>query len=407
MKRPKGARMAWLAQKFGRMGKEIFQARREGGSAVWVHAVSVGEVMAAVPFIEALRARGLEPVISTITETGRQVARKKFPEGRIIYLPFDLPFAFKRAAREVKPRAFILMETELWPNAVRTMHGLGIPVFIVNGRLSEKSTAGYRRFHFFFKRVVSKLSLICVQDEVYAKRAALIGAPEQKILVTGNFKFEMGAKGPSLAPAWPVWMEKLTRPVIVAGSTHAGEEEFLIEIYKKLKMEFPLLSLVLVPRHPERAPEVGALIKKAGMNYIKSSMPGVEEARGETMVDAGQPGIVLVDTVGELFNIYSKADVAVVGGSFIPRGGQNPLEPAYWGKPVICGPDMRNFTFMPEFLESGGALTADKETLLEKLAGLLADEGRRTAMGADAKKFHLERSGAVGKTANAIMAVLG
>ena len=396
MKRPKAARMQWLAMKFGRIGKEAGQTRKEEGRTVWVHAVSVGEVMAAVPFIEALKARGFDPVVSTITETGQQVARKKLPDCRIVYLPFDLPFAYKRAARALKPGAFVLMETELWPNAVRTMHGLGIPVFIVNGRLSEKSTAGYRRLRFFFKPVLSRLSLMCVQDEVYAERAALIGAPQRKVLVTGNFKFEMGGKG---IPPAPAWAQRVTSPVIVAGSTHAGEEELVIDAYGKLRQKFPLLSLVLVPRHPERVPEVEALIKKAGLGYLKSSAAG---ASGKELT-----GVVLVDTVGELFGIYSKADVAIVGGSFIARGGQNPLEPAYWGKPVICGPDMRNFPFMPDFLKSGGALMADRETLLEILPGLLMDEGRMAAMGAAAKKFYLERSGAVEKTVNAMMGVLG
>ena len=264
MKRPKGARMAWLAQKLGRVENKT--GKHEDGGPVWVHAVSVGEVMAAVPFVESLKQRGMDAVISTITETGRQVALKKAPGCRIIYLPFDLPFTFKKAAASIKPGAFVIMETELWPNAIKTMNGLGIPVFIVNGRISGKSASGYRRLRFFFRHVLSRVSLICVQEDVYAKRAVLMGAEEKKILVLGNFKFEVNPKG-----FCPAWAERLTRPVIAAGSTHAGEEDLLVNTYKRLTGKFPSLSLALVPRHPERVPEVEEIIKKTGLGYVKSS----------------------------------------------------------------------------------------------------------------------------------------
>ena len=398
-KRPKGGRMAWLSQKMGKMESE--NAEDGGGQnpvysrgAVWVHAVSVGEVLAAAPFVEALKARGFSVVVSTITETGRRVARERF-RGRIIYLPFDLPFAFKRAVRCINPRAFVLVETELWPNAIRTMRGLGVPVFIVNGRLSQKSAAGYRRLRFFFGRVLKMTALICVQDALYAKRAVMMGAEEKKILITGNFKFDTDPKGKKSPPSWA---GRMSSPVIVAGSTHPGEEEFLLSAFEKLRAGFPFLTLVLAPRHPERVPEVEALIKAAGLRCVKSSV-----ADGEGTL----PGVVLVDTVGELFGIYSKADLAVMGGSFCRRGGQNPLEPACWGKPVICGPDMSNFSFMDDFLKSGGTVTAEKETLCGIAAGLLADEGRRAEMGEKARRFYIDRAGAVKKTVEAMMGILG
>ena len=400
IKRPPGARMKWFCQKLGHIEKGTGGKKEEAGSApVWVHAVSVGEVMAAAPFIEALKARGVGTVLSTITETGQRVAREKlkFPADRVIYLPFDLPFALKRAAKTVNPRAFVLVETELWPNAIRTMAGLGVPVFIVNGRLSGKSARGYRRLRFFFSRVFGLVDLICVQEDVYAQRAASMGADMERVLVTGNFKFEMTPKGGA-----PAWTQRLTHPAIVAGSTHAGEEVLLLTAYKKLKVKFPALSMVLVPRHPERVPEVEAILKREGIEYIRSSL---SPAAGESSIakDKQLPGVVVVDTVGELFNIYSKADLAVMGGSFIPHGGQNPLEPAYWGKPVVCGPDMGNFPFMQDLLRSGGALMTDRERLYESVAGLLADGGKRAAMGEKARQFYLDRSGAVEKTVNAIM----
>ncbi|MDA8085648.1 MAG: 3-deoxy-D-manno-octulosonic acid transferase [Nitrospiraceae bacterium] len=389
-KRPKGARRKWFSEKLGFF--DFFPVKDEGG-AVWVHAVSVGEVMAAAPFIEALNERGIETVISTITDTGRKVARTRFPGMHVLYLPFDLPCALGRAANRIKPRAFVLMETELWPNAIKVMSDKGVPVFIVNGRLSESSAAGYRRLRFFFRRVLSLVALMCVQDEVYAARAVSIGAEPGKVAVTGNFKFEMKPSG-----RIPFWLEKLPAgaPVIVAGSTHKGEEGLIISVYKRLRGRFPGLRLVLAPRHPERVSEVEEELRAAGLDHLKSS-----EACGQKGFLS--ESVIVVDTVGELFRVYSRADAAIVGGSFSSRGGQNPLEPAYWGKPVICGPDMRNFPFMGELLKAGGALMAREDSLLEALEGLLADEGKRAQMGGKAREFYLERSGAVQKTVNAML----
>ncbi len=389
-KRPKGTRLNWFREKIGSVEKDE-------GWAVWVHAVSVGEVMAAAPFIEALNERGVKTVISTITDTGRKVARYRFPGMRIIYLPFDLPVALGRAIDRINPRAFVLMETELWPNAIRVMQGRGVPVFIVNGRLSEKSSAGYRKMRFFFKRVLSKVALICVQDEVYAERAAAIGAEPGKVAVTGNFKFEMKAQTHA-----PEWIGKIPEdvPVIVAGSTHKGEEALVLSVYKKLKeKKFPSLALVLAPRHPERVPEVEEELKGAGLDHVRSSE--VEGIQGTLSAP-----VIVVDTVGELFSAYSRADVAIVGGSFASRGGQNPLEPAYWGKPVVCGPDMRNFPFMDELLKAGGAMMVKNDSMTDALETLLSDEVKRAEMGSKARAFYIERAGAVKKTVEAIMEFL-
>ncbi len=391
LKRPVGTRKKWFSEKLGFFDEDA-------GGAVWVHAVSVGEMMAAAPFIEALNERGLKTVISTITDTGRKVARARFPGMRVVYLPFDVPSALGRAADRIRPRAFVLMETELWPNAIRVMAGRGIPVFIVNGRISEKSAAGYRRLRFFFRRILSLVSLMCVQEEVYAARAVSIGAEAAKVAVTGNFKFEIKPAG-----RMPSWLGRLPAdaPVIVAGSTHKSEEALVISAYSRLKEKkgkFPGLKLVLAPRHPERVPEVEEELKAAGLGYIRSS-----EASGKGPLSTP---VVVVDTVGELFRVYSRADAAIVGGSFVCRGGQNPLEPAYWGKPVICGPDMSNFPFMGQLLEAGGALMVEADRLFDALEALLSDEGRREEMGGRAREFYLERSGAVRRTVDAIMAHL-
>ncbi len=394
-KRPRGARQKWFSEKSGFVDENKGGAKDEGG-AIWVHAVSVGEVMAAAPFIEALNEKGFMTVISTITDTGREVAQTKFPGMRVFYLPFDLPFALNKAADQIKPRAFVLMETELWPNAIRVMAGRGVPVFMVNGRISGKSAAGYRRLRFFFRRVLSLVDLICVQEDVYAARAASIGAEAGRVIVTGNFKFEMKPAG-----RIPSWLERLPKdaPVLVAGSTHKGEEGLVISACQRLREKFPGLRLVLAPRHPERVPEVEEELKAYGLDYLRSS-----EAEGsEGFLSAA---VVVVDTVGELFRVYSRADAAIVGGSFAHRGGQNPLEPAYWGKPVVCGPDMRNFPFMEALLQEGGAVMVEADFLFEVLEGLLSDERKRAGMGARAREFYLSRAGAVQKTVAAVLEYL-
>ncbi|MDA8169596.1 MAG: 3-deoxy-D-manno-octulosonic acid transferase [Nitrospiraceae bacterium] len=381
-KRPVGQRAGWLREKFG-----LIEA---AAGAVWVHAVSVGEVMAAVPFIEALNERGFKTLISTITDTGRKVAREKFPEADVVYLPFDLPFALKRAIKRAKPLAFVLVETELWPNAIRLMDKSGVPVFMVNGRLSEKSTKGYRKIGFFLERVFAHMKAVCVQDETYASRAEETGADRSRIKVTGNFKFEIKPKG---VP--PVWVSSLGFfPTIVAGSTHRGEDAPIIRAVKDLKGHFPSIRLVIAPRHPERASEVEETALAHGLSFIRSSELAKKDPSGKTVL----PDIVIVDTVGELFHIYSAADVAVVGGSFIPHGGQNPLEPAYWGKAVVTGVHMNNFPFMDGLLKEGGALSVKEDALYETLLDLLSDERRRTEMGKKARGFYQKKGGAVTET---------
>jgi 3-deoxy-D-manno-octulosonic-acid transferase len=394
LKRPRGKRYVWFREKFGVMPVDL-------NGSVWVHAVSVGEVMAAIPLVEKIRESGLgrTVVISTITDTGRRVAMERLPWAETVYLPFDIPWALEDAIRSLKPHAFILMETELWPNAVRSMKEAGVPVMVANGRISDKSFRNYRMARFFIGRVLRMMRAVCVQDELYAGRALALGAQQSLVRVTGNSKFDIDP-GSKRIPAW-VGRLGTKRPIIVAGSTHKGEEELVLSAANGLKSSFPGLALIIVPRHPERAREVGDIIKAGGTGFIYSSDIGTSGTEEPFL-----PDIIVVDGVGDLFGLYKFADVAIVCGSFTSGGGQNPLEPAYWAKPVVCGPGMGNFQFMPEMLAAGAAITAGKNTLQDIIKDLLSDPAKRELMGKKAREFYEGRAGASARTIEVLRNVL-
>ena len=380
LKRPPGLRPRWLREKFGSL--------TEAASSIWVHAVSVGEVGASIGLLRRLKSEYPDStlVLSTITDTGQKVAAERVPAGtRVVYLPFDAGFILTGSIRRLRPRAFVVVETELWPNTFRVLSESGIPVIVVNGRISEKSSKGYRRISFFMKRVFSFVRCFGMQGEVDAARLIEIGAPKDKVIVTGNFKFDM--KMPEKIPSWA---GPAGGPVIVAGSTHSGEEEIIIAAYRENRERFPGLRLILAPRHPERFGEVEELLKSSGISYRKRSDLG--DASHEAVGDAG---IILLDTVGELSAVYGAADIAVIGKSFLGTGGQNPLEPAYWSKPVICVPHMENFPFIEEFYREGAAFEVDRNTLAKKIKELLLAPGSAQAAGAKARELFMRNSGGV------------
>lgn len=394
LKRQKGKRFSWFKEKFGVMPRAL-------NGSIWVHAVSVGEVMAAIPLVEKIMESGLgrNLVISTITDTGRRVAMERLPWAETVYLPFDIPWAIEDAIRALKPHAFILMETELWPNVVRLMKEAGVPVVVANGRISEKSFRNYKMARFFIGRVLGMMRAVCVQDELYAGRALALGADKGLVKVTGNSKFDIAPR--LQIPAWACRLEK-KHPLIVAGSTHKGEEELVLSAANELKASFPGLTLIVVPRHPERATEVGDIIKKRGQGFVYSS--DIVETGAEEL-----PDIIVVDGVGDLFGLYKFSDVAIVCGSFLAsKGGQNPLEPAYWSKPIVCGPGMDNFPFMPEMLAAGAAVRAgeDFSSLADIIKDLLADPEKRDRMGKSARQFYDGRTGASARTLEVLKAVL-
>ena len=386
-KRPKEFRHRWLREKFGYFQTSALPGFR-ASSLIWIHAVSVGEVMAAIPLLKRLKERfpSANLTVSTITDTGQKIALEKTPDNtKVIYLPFDLGFILKKALKSMQPSLFIAMETELWPNLFRAIKKQGIPVMIMNGRISDDSFRGYKKIKFFMKDIIGCVDLFGMQDSVYSQRIKSLGAPEDKIKVLGNFKFDTKPSGNI-----PEWTKAITHPVIIAGSTHRGEEEIVLSAYSALKKDFPELNLIIAPRHPERFREVEELVRGKSLKYIKRS-----ELKAESREQSAEGQIIILDAMGELSAVYGACDIAIMGGSFITHGGQNLLEPAYWARPVICGPHMENFPFAKEFYEKGAAIEVDEPGLFNKLKELLQSPEKRNATGNKAKELYSEKAGAV------------
>ncbi|MBF0505354.1 MAG: 3-deoxy-D-manno-octulosonic acid transferase [Nitrospirae bacterium] len=396
LKRPVELRKRWLVERFG-----IYEAARFCCAPVWIHAVSVGEVIASVPLLKKIKERhpSLDVIISTVTDTGQKVARERAGAyAEIIYVPFDFPFAVRNALCKVRPAVFIIMETELWPNIIRILKENNVPVVLMNGRLSERSHKGYKKMVFFIKHVLRNFTFLCVQDDIYAERFRSLGAEPERIKVLGSFKFDTRPSS-----SVPAWTETLSGPIIIAGSTHETEEDLILDAYMRLKSDFPGLNLIIAPRHPERFRTVEELLKKSGLKYIKRS--DIPFRNGDTEKTASGL-VVLLDVIGELSAVYGAADIAVMGGSFIEHGGQNPLEPAFWRKAVVCGPHMENFPFMEEFYSSKGAVMAEARLLYGVLKGLLDSPEEMHRMGGIAKDLYEKNSGATDRAMEIIEKIL-
>jgi 3-deoxy-D-manno-octulosonic-acid transferase len=400
----------WLRERFG-FYQSVPEESKTDRKVVWIHAVSVGEVAASVSFVKKLHElrHQTDIVVSTVTDTGQKVAMERMGGlARIIYIPFDLPCCITRAVKHIKPDLFIIMETEIWPNIIRGLARRGVPIMLMNGRISEKSFKGYLSVKFFISPILRQFDAICMQDEQYAERIRLLGASPDRVSVTGNFKFDMRPSSDI-----PEWTKALIGSVIIAGSTHHTEEDIALDAYETLLADMPGLNLVLAPRHPERFAEVEELVIKRHLRYLKRSeikdkaeerKPGRAEAqrqRNERQVDEEDSRfsglVIILDVIGELASVYGAADIAIMGGSFISRGGQNPLEPAYWGKAVICGPHMENFPFMDEFYAEGAALKTDSADLASRIRGLLAKPDTIASMGRTARRLYEKNTGATDK----------
>lgn len=350
-------RLLWRARRAPAYSKRIGErlalnmpAYQSGG--IWVHAVSVGESIAAAPMIRALQARHphLPITVTCMTPTGSERIRALFGDTvQHCYLPYDLPWAAARLLDRLKPRLAVVMETELWPNHIHQCARRGIPVVLANARLSERSARGYARLGRLTAPMLAELSLIAVQTEAEAARFRKLGAPDAVVEVTGSIKFDL-----SIDPALPVRAAQLrqqwdaqARPVWIGASTHTGEDEILLAAHRQLLAEHPRALLILVPRHPERFASVFELCRKQGFNTVRRSQG--EAPDGETRV-------LLGDTMGELLFLFALADVAFVGGSLVPTGGHNLLEPAALGKPVVTGPHLFNFLDIAAQMREAGAL---------------------------------------------------
>ncbi len=352
---------------------------------LWLHAVSVGEVGAAAPLVPFLKERhpDLHVLVTTVTETGNRVARLKIPEAdAILYFPLDFPPAVRRALDAVTPKVVLLTETELWPNFLRECHRRQIPVLLINGRISQRSFKRYRLIRSFMGQVLQGVERFCMQSERSAERIIQLGAPPARVEVVGNLKFD------ALAPPLPDGEMAALReelglaegvPVFVAGSTHRGEEEAVLQAFKRVRAAFPDLLLILVPRHPDRLPEVEALLKAHGIPSVRRTA-----LKSPRLPPSGsRPPVILVDTVGELARLYALGDVVFVGGSLQPVGGHNILEPAIYGRPILFGPSMEEFAEIAElFLRRGAALQVrDAGELAARVLELLKDPGLASRLG--------------------------
>ena len=348
------------------------------GRSIWVHAVSVGEVQAAAPLVRQLLARypGSPLVLTTVTPTGAARARALFADLiDLRYVPLDLPGSVRRFFDRVRPRIAIVIETELWPNLFAECGRRRVPLVLASARVSPRSVRRYRRLVGLFREVLSHGIVIAAQSEADAERFRSIGASGTRTHVTGNIKFdfELQPQIPGLGDAWRRH-NAASRPVWVAGSTHEGEEEILLDAHAALLRDVPDALLVLVPRHPNRFAEVGDLLDRRGLRWASRS-------RREP-VEAGT-AVVLGDTMGELMMFYAAADVAFVAGSLVPIGGHNLLEPAALGKPILAGPYNFNGEDIYLKLAEAGALRTieDAPALAAELARLLTDDAARRKQG--------------------------
>jgi 3-deoxy-D-manno-octulosonic-acid transferase len=375
---------------------------------VWIHAVSLGEMFVALRFIEEFRAQGFpwSFVVTTTTTAGRSCAEKRLREDDVlIYLPVDFPFVVKRVFRLIQPVALLLTESEWWPNLIRVAISSNTPVITINGRISEKSLKRYRFLKPIFRRLFGGVTMFLMQSQTDAQRLIHLGAEPSKIHITGNAKYDCVrqlSEEIDTSLLLKTCGFSSTEPIIVGGSTWHGEEEILVKIYKRLKAQFPGLRLILAPRHVERTGEITEMLSRYEVTYIRRSNIDVEQ-RPDNMVE-----VLVVDTTGELIKFYACAWVIFVGRSLTVHGGQNVIEPAALGKPVITGPYTENFSdIVSEMIEDEAIIVIHDETELEdKIKQLLTDSELRKKYGRQARNSINKRGGSVQKSVKLISNIL-
>lgn len=400
--------IAWQALRFGKYregyGEKFLGLvpRRQGDAmCIWVHAVSVGEVNLIAILLRELRAAhpGCHFVISTTSKTGYELAQKKYADLTVFYCPLDFSWAVRTAMRRVRPNLLILAELEVWPNLIAAAKAQGARVAIINGRMSDRSFPGYRRIRPLIARVLRQIDLIAAQNNESAERFRALGAPAERIQVTGSLKYD-GAQTDRNNPR-TVALRKLAGfadddTVFLAGSTQEPEEQVAIDIFRRLVSQYPRLRLILVPRHPERFETVAKLLDSSGMAWQRRSK--LEKSHDAT--HRRPAPILLVDTVGELGAWWGLASIAFVGGSFGSRGGQNMIEPAAYGAAVSFGPNTRNFRdIVAAMLAADAAVVVrDKHELEIFVRRCLAEPSYAAALGQRARELVLTHLGATART---------
>lgn len=390
---------AGFGERLGRVPERLRDSQQR--PSIWVHAVSVGEVLAVSELISELQLRvpQYRIAVSTTTATGQKLARDRFGAGNVFYFPIDFAFAVRPYLRALRPELIIIAETEFWPNFLRLGRQAGARIAVVNARISDRSFPRYRRFHSLIAPVLQNISLFLAQGEEDRRRLIEIGAPEKRVQVSGNLKFDM--KPVTEAPLVAELKSALanTGPVFVCGSTVEGEEPILLRTFTVVRVGYPNALMILAPRHPERFAPVAELIAASGIKFWRRSQWNASKPLG--------PGIFLLDTIGELASTYQLADIAFVGGSLVAKGGHNILEAAQHGSAIVVGPYTENFRDMVTlFRRAGAVVVATADELAQTFLSLLADESRCCGLGARAREILRDNSGATARTVAALQSLL-
>lgn len=398
---------AWQALRHGKyrtgMGERFGHVpERLGATArvVWVHAVSVGEVLAVSGLIAELKGRLPDHriLVSTTTDTGQKLARAKFGEENVFYFPLDFGFAVRPYLRKLRPELVVLAETEFWPNFLRLAHANGARAAVVNARISDRSLPGYRRWRWLLRNLLRNVDAFMAQSDEDGKRLVEIGAPAERVQTAGNLKFDVPQTSvPEIVGRLKSAMAGVG-PVLVCGSTVEGEEALLLGAFRGVLAQNASAVMVLAPRHPERFQEVAELLQKSGLRFSQRS-----SWKGEALSGS----VLLLDSIGELAAVYALADVAFVGGSLVPRGGHNILEPAQHGVAIVVGEHTENFRDIVELFKTRNAVrVVGQGELSAVFVKLAADRAERTALGERAAETVRSQTGATGRTVDALLGLL-
>ncbi|MEG9438106.1 3-deoxy-D-manno-octulosonic acid transferase [Edaphobacter sp. HDX4] len=398
-----GRYRAGLAGRLGKVPACLAEAAA-GRRVIWLHAVSVGEVMAATELVEELHNALPEWVIavSTTTETGQRLARERFgARSPVFYLPFDFAVLIRRYLRALHPEMVVLMESELWPNLMDVCFSQGIALAVVNARVSDRSLPRYLRLKTLWRPLLMRVSLFLAQSEENGSRLVRIGAPEDRVKVTGNLKYDVKAPGENAMTSLLQEHLPTDAKVVIAGSTLDGEERMLLAAWPRVLEEEPESILVIAPRRPERFGTVATLVESSGFDVVRAS-----ELRGGGGVRRRE-GVILLDTIGDLASVYSLGRVAFVGGSLVKMGGHNPLEPARFGVPIVMGRSSENFREIVDAMKAANAIRIiETHQIAGAFVELLRDEESARAMGEHERQVFRAQAGATSRTVASLLDLL-
>ena len=394
-------------QRFGVYSDQTFGVLTPERKRIWIEAVSVGEVALCKTFLPVLKRelQGYDIVISTVTKSGNDLAKRLFAkEAAVIYFPLDFSWVVRKVVAMIDPSCYVMLETEIWPGLLKELSSRGVPCVLLNGRISDRAFARYRCAAPLLRRTMQRIVFFGMQSRLDAERVGCMGADAANVTVTGTMKFDidLAAKDDAVAAIQRFIAFDPTDALFVAGSTHAGEEEILLDAYTKLVAEFPHLKLLIAPRHIDRAGEVARAIERSGFSPVSFS------GRYLLPTTHNPLPVYILDTIGQLQAAYSRAALVFIGGSLVPYGGHNPIEAAVFEKPILFGPHMQNFRNVATlFIEGDGARQVHGEDeLLAAARNFLQDENERARVGANATRIVSDNRGATEKSAAAIQRIV-